>query len=290
MLSDVVLKSLEECTIKNSILTLGYPVSEDEFRELSIKLRAALLNHKIPFYKPIACLFNGIAALNTVVSVHKCINKIYLGMLPEFTHCICMPPEGIETLPNLWARVGKKDNEEPNDKIVWAHSLGSNNLVYVKSMDDGDIGFGDCVYVQDLDKAGGTRQYIKPLLKDCEPIVTINGNGDFVDLHMVLGLSCGKTSCADVIKTIGRNSSSYLQIQQIYGLEEYLLVAPYKEGDSRIKFTYKRNIDEEVLTEIFRRFASRLLNHYWTSIEQAGTPAYVFCRRDVKYISEMWED
>lgn len=286
----MVLKSLESLTIKNGVLSLGFPISESEFKELAVKLRAALLNRKIPFYKPIACLFSGTSSIMSVTSVDKAISKTYLGMLPEFTHCICMPPDNIDTLHSLWVKRRRNKDDGPVDKIVWARSLGNNNLVYVRSIDDGDVYFSDCVYVQDTDTAGGNRKYIRPLLRDCEPIVSINGNGAFIDLHMVLGVSCGKTSCADVIKTIGTISNRYLQIEQIYGLEEYLSIVPYKEGDSTIKFTYKRDIDEEVLMEIFRRFASRLLNHYETSMEQAGTPAFVFCRRDVAYISEMWED
>lgn len=291
MLNNVSIEALSRAEVHNSILTLDGSINKNEFEELKVKLRAAILTHKIPFYKPVAAIFDGIPTLPRVTSVNNKVSKGYLGMLPEFSYCICMPPEGMKTVPGVWEKKKVKDEiAMPRDKMTWAKSLGVNDLMYIRSVDDGDITLDQCVYNQDPDVSGGVRTYVKPLLLDCDPIVSIDGNGAFVNLNMAIAISCNKSSCSDVIKTIGNIEKNYVQIAQIYGLEEYILISPMDIGLGKIKFTYKRDIDEEVFTEIIRRFAKRLLSHFETSIEQPGTPAFVFCRQDVKEICHMWED
>lgn len=262
-----------------------------EFPEFKEKLRAALLMHKIPLCKPVAAVFDGIPTLSRVTSINKCVSKTYLGMLPEFSYCICMPPEDIKTVSGVWTKKKVKDSiEMPNDKLVWAKSLGSRDLVFIKSTDEGPVTLDTCVYCEDPDTSDGVRKYVRPLIRDCDPMVTIYDNGAFPNLNLAMATSCNKSSCADVIKTIGNIEKNYLQIEQIYGLEEYILLSPQDLGNGKIKFTYKRDIDEEVFEEIMHRFAKRLLNHFETSFEQIGTPVYVFCRQPVKQISNMWED
>lgn len=291
MLNYDTIEALSHAEIRNSILTLDGSINKNEFEELREKLRAALLTHKIPIYKPVAAIFDGIPTLPRVTSVNNKVSKGYLGMLPEFSYCICMPPENMKTIPGVWERKKVKDDiAMPRDKMTWAKSLGVNELIYIRSVDDGDITLDKCVYNQDPDVSEGVRTYVKPLLLDCPPIVSIAGEGAFVNLHMAIAVSCNKSSCADVIKTIGNIEKNYVQVAQIYGLEEYILVSPMDVGFGKIKFTYKRDIDETVFTEIIQRFAKRLLSHFQMSIEQPGTPAYVFCRKSVRDISHMWED
>lgn len=291
MLNYVSIQALSECTIHDSVLTLPYDIPESEFKELTLKLRAAILNHKIPIYKPVAALFDGMPTLPRVTSAGKGLSKTYLGMLPELSYCVCMPPDDLKTVPGVWQKKKRKDLlAMPDDKMVWAKSLGMRDLMYVRSIDDGDITLDKCIYSVDPDVYDNVRMYVKPLLKDCEPIVSINGEGAFIGLNMVLACSCNTSSCSDVIKTIGNIAKNYVQVEQIYGLEEFLFVSPMDLGVGRIKFTYKRDIDESVLTEIIRRFAKRLMLHFESSLEQSGTPAYVFCRGSVSNIDRMWEE
>lgn len=290
LLNYVSIKALSECTIEDSVLRLPDEIPEREFRELVLKLRAAILNHKIPIYKPVAALFDGMPTLPRVTSVGKGVSKTYLGMLPELSYCICMPLEDLKTVPGVWEKKKKKDLlEMPNDKLVWAKSLGMRDLMFVRSIDDGDITLDKCIYSLDMEKYDNQRIYVKPLLRDCAPIVSINGEGAFIGLNMVLACSCNTSSCADVIKTIGNIAKNYVQVEQIYGLEEFLFVSPMDLGVGKIKFTYKRDIDEEVLTEIIRRFAKKLLVYFESSLEQLGTPAYTFCRGTVRDVDDMWE-
>ena len=132
MLNYDTIEALSRAEIRNSILTLDGSINKNEFEELREKLRAALLTHKIPIYKPVAAIFDGIPTLPRVTSVNNKVSKGYLGMLPEFSYCICMPPENMKTIPGVWERKKVKDDiAMPRDKMTWAKSLGVNELIYI---------------------------------------------------------------------------------------------------------------------------------------------------------------
>lgn len=290
MLSESSLQSLERCTIQNGMLTLGYGLVETEFIELQAKLRAALLNHCIPFYKPIAIKLKGVYSVQRVTNICADLDRSYIGMMEEFEYCILMPDEGIKTVDTSWTRVKNKDDRALTvARGLRAQSLGRNNLVYVRSNDCGEITLDKCIYELDTDSEDYQMIYTKPLITDAKPIVSISDKtGSMINMEFVFARATEEVSYRDITYTMGNIGCNYLPIAQTYGLEQYVLISPADVGFGKIKMIYKRHIDESVLQDIFRGFARRMLSNFESSRTLSTSPVTVFCTGQMWDVRDMW--
>lgn len=58
------------------------------------------------------------------------------------------------------------------------------------------------------------------------------------------------------------NKVQYAPVAQYFNLSSYLVIRRYHEGDERLRFTYKVDVNEAVLTQILNAYGRQLNGTY----------------------------
>lgn len=249
---------LRAATIKDGVIYLDKPLSEEEHKALCIRLRNDLIDGRIPFYKPIAVRITT-SNLKRVINMDKNTDRSYLGMIPALNSAIIMPETIPDSFPGTWL-----DRDIETDKIFNPTNKAKGNLIspenriYVRSFDNGPQYVESFKFALDKKKYGISLsdECCKPLIKDEAPIIYISENETSpVVLEMVYAISTGVIDYVDIDFSLRIIKKPYLPVRQIYNLSNYISVSLLSDDTATIKLTYMADIDEDVLQCIIRNYA-----------------------------------
>lgn len=289
MLSISALESLANCTIKNGVIDLKREFEADEYNQLRSNLRNAILDGKIPFYKPIAVKVCN-TQLQRVTNIDKDLNESYLGMIPQLLNTIIMPEEKVETDPGNWAKVDDNANKIFNtSRVIQSRTIPASYLIYGKTIDSGEQYVESIRFMVNKAKYGSnvSKESMKPLIKNLSPIVTVNDDDiKSITLEFVFAQAAGEVNYLDIEKTLGNIKDMYCPVTQYYDLDQYLLVSLLSRDNSSILLGYKQDIDESVLQCILNQFGRRLVDEYNNVKNGEVTNSLHFMSGN---IDDMWE-
>ena len=217
--------ALKKCEVRDSKVILNTELTWSELSWLYEKLRVGIQDGKIPHFKVIGMKYNsalGIAPTD-YVSKLKGANQSY-----------------VETYVSLQSVVYSGAFGEPYD-------LGNGHVGWVRLSDNTDIRSDNGSLLWD---GTGTCEVDDSLIRDVS-ILKVDKPDSVLEVMVAEG-----TGYVDFSEyNYALLKYSFVPVAQYFNLTPYLVLSRLRPEDTALKFTYKENINEEVLTEILRNYA-----------------------------------
>ena len=259
--SDAAVEALINCEVHDRAIYLS-GLSAGELDNMAMGLRIALLDRRIPFYKPIAVGVVGENYMSTVISLSSSIDRSYLSMLTPLYTYITYPDEGLQSAISLkWQRrpsEQKRDittNKNISDLVF---HIKDEDVLTARTMDFGPVTPDKMFYE---DEGGLTDVATETLLVNQEPICTIRQEAkDTANVTIMLVKHYGSLNYKDIQKRIGvHNDFTPMPVRQEYSLEDYVIMRLAQDTSAnKIGMYYKTEINEHVLQNIFRGYGRHL--------------------------------
>lgn len=232
-LSDREIAALCRCTVKDSKLYLPGITGEANIKRIGDFLRVSLQDSLIPHVKVISVLADtgGGLDIENFISKRSAVSKSYAELFITFKDLIFAELAGVREDQRQYGYLTTNGTVVNTD----------NNSIVVK---------GD-----------SSVKTPKSLIKGLE-IVRFNNGTAFLDMKLMKGtgnLSFDEVSDINYM-TEDRKVKQYMPIAQYYNLTAVFGIRRYdpEEDDDCIQLMYKRDVNEDVLTEIFRNYGEHL--------------------------------
>lgn len=228
-------EALSSCVIENGNLTVSNDV---DIKELGDVLRREIQIGNVPHNKVIASkiyLSNGKGADMSVISKPIGVSKSYVELQNIYQDLVFLDYGG----------------RKPDD-VEFYSSAVTQDLGYLYTESTTVNTENDSIkYVSE------PYQKVKFLIKDVDVIKFTDVMSE-LRLITTLGTGVQDFALGSVASGI-KEKSGYVPVLQYFNLTMFLAVCRYMEGDTTIRFIYKRDINEDVLQEIIRRYGQKLL-------------------------------
>lgn len=259
--SDSAIEALANCEVRNGCIYLS-GLSAGEFESIGAGLRVALLDRKIPFYKPVAVGVVGENYMSTVISLSGSIDRSYLSMLTPLYTYIVYPDEDLESAISIkWQRrqsESRRDittNKNISDRCF---HIREEDILTARTRDYGPVTPDQMFYE---DEGGLSNTCTETLLRNQEPICVIRAEAkDTANVTMMLVKHYGTLNYKDIQQRIGvHNDFTPMPVRQEYSLEDYVIIRLAQNNSSgRLEMYYKADINEHVLENIFRGYGRHI--------------------------------
>lgn len=235
--------ALAECTIKNGELTTPY--SGLDVKGLGDFLRVAVQKGEIPHTKVVAVKVGWGANTQgdlTLIKKTNAASRSYAELQGILQDVVFETGGGKAPNDFKW----KGTVQTLGLREVWEKQIG-HAMSICKHVTTGDG--KSIVYVQEVDKR------LRFLVDD---VNIIDFTRDDAKISFVLKEGTGVVDFNNEVTQNIVESCRYFPVMQYYNLTPFLTVKRYREGETSVKFMYKRQIDEEVLQSILRKYGSNL--------------------------------
>lgn len=232
---DLGLVQMEVSEVRNREMVIP-GASEGQMRALHRELQTALFKNLIPHYRPIGvCIKGKVSYAGDTVTRVAGVNKSYIELWRDMRSLIMAEGGGFQQEGLL--------KLEKVDGFGFVYAMGN------VTTSNGSVRF--C----------GVGEKVAPTLVKNMPLVNLE---DGCEVRVVMYRGVGMVDFAraeSIMKFKLRNSSKYryVPLRAVYSLYDNLVIQPYKEDDGdSLRFTYKCDIDEAVLTRIIQDYARDL--------------------------------
>lgn len=219
---------LAECTVKNGEIIVSGLNSHDDIVAFSDWLRNAVLQGDIPHNKVIGAHIANVGpslAIPDFISKRKDVNRSYAELYTVFDELIFEELDG-----NPFQGL-----EEENAISDWGYvSTCSGNV----TSDEGMFYTGKGI-------SATPRCLIKGV--DIIKLGSVSSS-----LNMIVAKGTGIKTFSESGAALGR--TDFVPFGQYYNLSKFITIRRVMFNDKTVKLMYKKDIDEEVLTSIFRNF------------------------------------
>lgn len=235
-MSGSVLSITDGCKIINGELILTRSLSEDRIQMLSQKLYNALVNYEVPHWRVIGCSVrdNG-RTVESVLNKIGGINMSYIELMNALSKIVLSERHGNFYAPDFDNVQSVVFNAQTNNGLDFAHVMICDQRGKVTTSN------GVRFY-------GETATPVKCLALN-EDICDVVGKN--VEIFAYLAFGKGIVDFSDNNR-IFKKCSSIVPCRTVYDLTDTVMVRPYRLGDKNVKFTYFKDVDENVLAEILQ--------------------------------------
>lgn len=259
--SDAAIEALANCEVKDSCIHLS-GLSPSEFESISAGLRVALLDRKIPFYKPVAIGVLGENQMSTVISLSNSVDRSYLSMLTPLYTYIVYPDDDLSSKISVkWLKRPSENRRDITTNKNISDScfhIREEDILTARTRDYGPVTPESMIYENGINLTGVSTE---TLLRDQQPICTIRAEAkDSANVTMMLVKHYGTLSYKDIQQRVGvHNDFTPMPVRQEYSLEDYVIIRLSQNSSSgKIEMYYKNDINEHVLENIFRGYGKHL--------------------------------
>lgn len=227
--------ALATCKVSNGEIHFEMNLSNDDLKDIYEILRVAIQDGQLPHYKVIGISYTaGGSTAEDYVSKLRGANRSYIETYVQLQQVIFGEVKGectyAKTLP-IWRLVSNdKDIRSDNASLLWA----------------------------------GSAESVRDSLICDIPILKTKNTGYILSLLVTMGTGFEDfDSYASELAQYNReNKVQYAPVAQYFNLSSYLVIRRYHEGDERLRFTYKVDVNEAVLTQILNTYGRQLNGTY----------------------------
>ena len=219
----------EGCRVTNGELHLTRDISTERVQVLSQKLYNMFADYEIPHWRVVGCSVrdNG-RAVESVINKINGINMSYVELMQALSNVIISTRHGKFYTPDFG---NNSESGVPSERF--AHIM-VRDYIGVVTTSNGVRYYGESsIPVQCLTRG----EYL------------FDAIGKNVEVFAYLEYGTGMKDFSENNKVF-KSSSSVVPCNTVYDLTSAVMVKPYTYGDKTVKFTYFKDVDETVLTEI----------------------------------------
>lgn len=219
--------ALATCVVKNGEIVFNSDITDDGLNTIYEELRVAIQDGKLPHYKVIGISYTAAGTVaEDYVSKLRGANRSYIETYVQLQHVILGSVKGecsyIKTTP-VWKLISnQRDIYSDNEALLWA----------------------------------GTGESVTDSLIRNIPILKTSSESNILALLITSGTGfIDFDSYAGVIAQYNKdNTVQFAPVAQYFNLSPYLVIRRYHKGDGVLRFTYKVDINEAVLTELLNEY------------------------------------
>ena len=237
-------------------------LSKGEYESISSGLRVALLDRKIPFYKPVSVGVVGENSMSTVISLSNSIDGSYLSMLTPLYTYIVYPDDDLQSDISIkWLkRPSERDRDITTVKNISdrCFHIREEDILTARTRDYGSVTPDKLLYE---DNMGLSDVCTESLLINQQPICTIRAEAkDSTNVTVMFVKHYGTLNYKDIQHRVGVHSDfTPMPVRQEYSLEDFVIIRLSQGSSSgKIEMYYKTEINEHVLENIFRGYGNHL--------------------------------
>ena len=248
-MSQIYLKLLANCTLKNGILTVPN-LHDFEYVQLASELRTAIINYEVPHWKIVGInvALPDVSQLVDYVTKPKGVSKSYAELIPVMQKVVAAEGGGIPSAVRDIEGDVECFYKEPGDIAFISDTEGVVNTY------DGHLTY-ECYPSHPVKFLCKTD-----IIETESSIVTAimyRGTGlvDFSDAQGIIAQSYRNNIH---VASSGQPKRAYCPMSVVYDLSQFVTVKFAGEHDQAVKLLYKSDIDETVLESILKQFGREL--------------------------------
>ena len=248
-MSQIYLKLLADCTLKNGILTVPN-LHDFEYVQLASELRTAIINYEVPHWKIIGInvALPDVSQLVDFVTKPKGVSKSYAELIPVMKKVIAAEGGGVPSAVRDLTLDAGCFYKKPGDIAFISDTEGIVNTY------DGHLTY-ECYPNHPVKFLSKTD-----IIETESSIVTAimyRGTGlvDFSETQAIIAQSYRNNLH---IVASGQPKRVYCPMSVVYDLSQFVTVKFAGEHDQSVKLLYKSAIDETVLESILKQFGREL--------------------------------
>ena len=248
-MSQIYLKLLANCTLKNGILTVPN-LHDFEYVQLASELRTAIIKYEVPHWKIVGInvALPDVSQLVDFVTKPKGVSKSYAELIPVMKKVVAAEGGGIPSAVRDIEGDVECFYKEPGDIAFISDTEGVVNTY------DGHLTY-ECYPSHPVKFLCKTD-----IIETESSIVTAimyRGTGlvDFSDAQGIIAQSYRNNIH---VASSGQPKRAYCPMSVVYDLSQFVTVKFAGEHDQAVKLLYKSDIDETVLESILKQFGREL--------------------------------
>lgn len=248
-MSQIYLKLLANCTLKNGILTVPN-LHDFEYVQLASELRTAIINYEVPHWKIVGInvALPDVSQLVDFVTKPKGVSKSYAELIPVMKKVVAAKGGGVPSVVRDIEGDVECFYKEPGDIAFISDTEGVVNTY------DGHLTY-ECYPSHPVKFLCKTD-----IIETESSIITAimyRGTGlvDFSDAQGIIAQSYRNNIH---VASSGQPKRAYCPMSVVYDLSQFVTVKFAGEHDQAVKLLYKSDIDETVLESILKQFGREL--------------------------------